>query len=81
MQDVATLAVVDDREESRQQELRGKEGEYAEAVKTQRDLLLLVILLLMNTIVGRLCCTYVELWISLDTPGILSKWSNVTYSA
>jgi len=42
MQEVATLAVVDDREVARQEELCQKEEEYAEAVKTQHALLLLV---------------------------------------
>ena len=37
-----TLAVVDDREVARQQELREREREVAEAVKTQDALLLLV---------------------------------------
>ncbi len=37
-----TLAVVDDREVARQQELREREREVADAVKTQDALLLLV---------------------------------------
>jgi len=41
-EEVATLAVVDDRQLARQEELREKEGEYAEAVTTQNALLLLV---------------------------------------